>query len=40
MIKHKSDVHGVSLEFQNHGERLCNKKNIGVQSDWGGSTSA
>jgi hypothetical protein len=36
MIRFKSDVHHVFLEFQAHVECLLNRKIISVQSDWGG----
>jgi hypothetical protein len=36
LIKNKSDVHRVFLEFQSHVEWLLNKKIISVPSDWGG----
>jgi histone deacetylase 1/2 len=36
LIKHKSDVYDVFLQFQKHVERLLNRKIIHVQSDWGG----
>jgi histone deacetylase 1/2 len=36
LLKHKSDVFHVFLQFQKHVERLLNKKIIHVQSDWGG----
>ena len=36
LIKHKSDVFYVFLQFQAHVERLLKQKIIHVQSDWGG----
>jgi histone deacetylase 1/2 len=36
LLKHKSDVFTVFLQFQQHVERLLNKKIIHFQSDWGG----
>jgi histone deacetylase 1/2 len=36
LIKHKSDVFDVFLQFQSHVERLLNRKIVHVQSDWGG----
>jgi histone deacetylase 1/2 len=36
LLKHKSDVFTVFLQFQQHVERLLNKNIIHVQSDWGG----
>jgi histone deacetylase 1/2 len=36
LLKHKSDVFQVFLQFQQHVEHLLNKKIIHVQSDWGG----
>jgi histone deacetylase 1/2 len=36
LLKHKSDVFQIFLQFQQHVERLLNKKIIHVQSDWGG----
>ena len=36
LLKHKSDVFKVFLQFQQHVERLLNRKIIHVQSDWGG----
>jgi histone deacetylase 1/2 len=36
LIKHKSDVYDVFLQFQKHVERLLSRKIIHVQSDWGG----
>jgi len=36
LIKHKSDVFDVFLQFQAHVERLLNHKIIHVQSDGGG----
>jgi hypothetical protein len=35
LLKHKSDVYDVFLQFQKHVERLLNRKIIHVQSDWG-----
>jgi histone deacetylase 1/2 len=35
LIKHKSDVFNVFLQFQAHVERLLKTKIISVQSDWG-----
>jgi histone deacetylase 1/2 len=37
LLKHKSDVFQVFLQFQQHVERLLNKKIIHVQTDWGAS---
>ena len=39
LLKHKSDVFNVFLQFQAHVERLLNRKIIHVQSDWGVSTA-
>jgi hypothetical protein len=36
LLKHKSDVFVVFLQFQQHVERLLKKNIIHVQSDWGG----
>ena len=36
LIKRKSDVFDVFLQFQAHVERLLKHKIIHVQSDWGG----
>jgi histone deacetylase 1/2 len=36
LLKHKSDVFQIFFQFQQHVERLLNKKIIHVQSDWGG----
>jgi histone deacetylase 1/2 len=36
LIKRKSDVFHVFMQFQAHVERLLNHKIIHVQSDWGG----
>jgi histone deacetylase 1/2 len=36
LLKHKSDVFHIFLEFQKHVERLLSHKIIHVQSDWGG----
>jgi histone deacetylase 1/2 len=36
LIKRKSDVYDVFLQFQSHVERLLNRKIVHVQSDWGG----
>jgi histone deacetylase 1/2 len=36
LLKHKSDVFKVFLQFQQHVERLLGRKIIHVQSDWGG----
>jgi histone deacetylase 1/2 len=36
LIKRKSDVFDVFLQFQAHVERLLKTKIIIVQSDWGG----
>jgi histone deacetylase 1/2 len=36
LLKHKSGVFQIFLQFQQHVERLLNKKIIHVQSDWGG----
>jgi histone deacetylase 1/2 len=36
LLKHKSDVFDVFLQFQAHVERLLKHKIIHVQSDWGG----
>jgi histone deacetylase 1/2 len=36
LIKRKSDVFNVFIQFQNHVERLLNHKIVHVQSDWGG----
>ncbi|GKE43776.1 retrovirus-related pol polyprotein from transposon TNT 1-94 [Tanacetum coccineum] len=36
LICHRSDVESVFLQFQNHVERLLNRKIKIVQSDWGG----
>jgi histone deacetylase 1/2 len=36
LLKHKSDVFTVFLQFQQHVERLLNRKILHVQSDWGG----
>jgi histone deacetylase 1/2 len=36
LLKHKSDVFQVFLQFQQHVERLLNKKIVHVQTDWGG----
>jgi histone deacetylase 1/2 len=33
LIKRKSDVFNVFIQFQNHGERLLNHKIVHVQSD-------
>jgi histone deacetylase 1/2 len=35
LLKHKSDVFVVFLQFQQHVERLLDKKILHVQSDWG-----
>jgi histone deacetylase 1/2 len=35
LLKHKSDVYDVFLQFQNHVERLLSRKIIHVQTDWG-----
>jgi histone deacetylase 1/2 len=35
LLKHKSNVFQIFLQFQQHVERLLNKKIIHVQSDWG-----
>jgi histone deacetylase 1/2 len=35
LLKHKSDVFDVFLQFQSHAERLLKEKNVHVQSDWG-----
>ena len=39
LLKHKSDVFNVFLQFQAHVERLLDHKIIHVQSDWGVSTA-
>ena len=39
LIKRKSDVFHVFLQFQAHVERLLKQKIIHVQSDWGGGVS-
>lgn len=36
LLKRKSDVFQIFLQFQKHVERLLNKKIMHVQSDWGG----
>jgi hypothetical protein len=36
LLKHKSDVFQIFLQFQQHVERLLNKKILHVQTDWGG----
>ena len=36
LLKHKSDVYDMFLQFQTHVERLLNRKIIHVQTDWGG----
>jgi histone deacetylase 1/2 len=36
LLKRKSDVFHVFIEYQKHVERLLDKKIIHVQSDWGG----
>jgi histone deacetylase 1/2 len=36
LLKRKSDVYDVFLQFQNHVERLLSRKIIHVQTDWGG----
>jgi histone deacetylase 1/2 len=36
LLKHKSDVYDVFLQFQKHVERLLNCKIKHVQTDWGG----
>lgn len=36
LLKHKSDVFQIFLQFQQHVERLLSKKIIHVQTDWGG----
>jgi histone deacetylase 1/2 len=36
LLKPKSDVFKVFLQFQQHVERLLNHKIIHVQTDWGG----
>jgi histone deacetylase 1/2 len=36
LLKHKSDVYDVFLQFQKHVERLLSSKIIHVQIDWGG----
>jgi histone deacetylase 1/2 len=36
LIKRKSDVFNVFLQFQSHVERLLKNKIVHVQSDWGG----
>ena len=36
LLKHKSDCFQVFLQFQQHVERLLNRKIIHVQTDWGG----
>ena len=40
LLKHKSDVFNVFLQFQAHVERLLDHKIIHVQSDWGGVNTA
>lgn len=39
LLKCKSDVFNVFLQFQVHVERLLSHKIIHVQSDWGGGVS-
>jgi histone deacetylase 1/2 len=39
LIKRKSDVFDIFLQFQLHVERLLKHKIIHVQSDWGGRVS-
>jgi histone deacetylase 1/2 len=36
LLKRKSDVFYIFLQFQKHVERLLNKKIVHVQTDWGG----
>jgi hypothetical protein len=36
LLKNKSDVFAKFHGFQQHGERLLNKKIIAIQRDWGG----
>jgi histone deacetylase 1/2 len=36
LIKHKSDVFDIFVQFQKHVERLLKHKIVHVQSDWGG----
>lgn len=36
LIKHKSEVENIFLQFHKHVERMMNKKILSVQSDWGG----
>ena len=36
LLKHKSDVYQIFLQFQQHVECLLNKKIVNVQTDWGG----
>jgi histone deacetylase 1/2 len=39
LLKRKSDVFNVFLQFQTHVERLLSHKIHRVQSDWGGRIS-
>jgi histone deacetylase 1/2 len=36
LLKHKSDVFHIFLQFQQHVERLLSRKILHVQTDWGG----
>lgn len=36
LMKNKSDVESIFIQFQQHIERFFNKKILCVQSDWGG----
>jgi histone deacetylase 1/2 len=36
LLKHKSDVYDVFLQFQKHVERLLSRKILHIQTNWGG----